>query len=77
MINSVRDWVLATGWVSSWTGYWLVIPFISAPSPIPAFLVDRIHFGLKILWVGWCLYCSTGVSAWLQEVAPSDFIFPM
>ena len=47
-------------WVSSWAGYWLTIPLGSALSPVPALLVDRINFGLKMLWVGWCLYNSTG-----------------
>ena len=27
--------------------------------------------------MGWCLYCSTAVPAWLQEVAPSGSIFPL
>jgi hypothetical protein len=44
---------------------------------VPAFLVDRINFGLKVLWVGWCLYCSTGIPAWLQEVAYLGLIPPM
>jgi hypothetical protein len=43
-------------WVSSWACYWLAIPSVSAPSPMPAFLVDRINFVLKVLWVGWCLW---------------------
>jgi hypothetical protein len=38
---------------------------------IPAFLVDRINFGLKVLWVGWCFYHSDEVSACLQKV---DFL---
>jgi hypothetical protein len=46
---------------SSWVGYWLVIPSVFASSPMPSFLVDKINFGLKVLWVSWCLYCSTGV----------------
>ena len=46
-------------------------------SPVPIFLVDRINFGLKFLWVGWCLYCSTGVPARLQEVTSSGSIAPM
>ena len=35
-------------WVSSWAGCRLEVPSVSAPSPVPAFLVDRIHFGLKV-----------------------------
>ena len=27
---------------------------------VPAFLVDRTNFGLKVLWVGCCPYLSTG-----------------
>jgi hypothetical protein len=50
---------------------------VSALSAMPAFLVDRIIFGLKVLWVGCCPYCSSGVSARLQEVAYSGFTSPM
>lgn len=40
-------------WVSSWSGYCLAIPSVSALSSIPAFLVDRIEFGSKVCaWVG-------------------------
>ena len=42
----------------SWPGYWLAILSVSFPSPIPVFLVDKINLGSKVLWVGWCLYCS-------------------
>lgn len=28
---------------------------LSVPFLIPAYLVDRTDFGLKVLWVGWCL----------------------
>jgi hypothetical protein len=73
IINSVRDWCLRMGWV----GYCLAIPTVSAPSPMPAFLVDRMVLGLKVLWVGWCLYHSTRVPAWLQEVASSGCISPV
>ena len=34
----------------------------SAPSRVPALLVGRTNFGLKVLWVGWC-------PAWLQDSA--------
>jgi hypothetical protein len=40
-------------WVSSCASYWLVIPSVSTPSPVPAFLVDRINFGWSFCrWVG-------------------------
>jgi hypothetical protein len=40
-------------WVSSWAGYWLAIASVSAPSPVPAFLVDRKIWGGKSCgWVG-------------------------
>jgi hypothetical protein len=60
IINSVRDWV------SIWAGYWWGIPSVSAVFPIPVFCIDRINYRTKVLWVGWCLYHSTGVLAWLQ-----------
>ena len=65
------------GWVSSWAGYWLVILSVSAPYPVPTFLVDRINFGLNVLWVGWCPYQYFGIPAWLQEVASSGSISQM
>jgi hypothetical protein len=40
------------GCVSSWAGYWLAIPSVSAPSSVCTLLVDRINLGLKVLWVG-------------------------
>ena len=43
------------GSISSWAGYWLAIPSLSVPSCVPAFPIDRLNFGLKVLWVGWCL----------------------
>ena len=53
-------------WVSSWDGYWLAIPsvseYISSLSSMPAFLVDRINYGLKVFWVRWCLYPAIGWS---------------
>ena len=55
-------------WVSSWASYWLAILSVSDPSPTPAFLVDRIHFGVEMSWFP---YSSTGVPAWLREVASS------
>lgn len=33
------------GWVSSCAGCWLAIHLVSAPSPVPAFLVDMMNFG--------------------------------
>jgi hypothetical protein len=29
------------------------IPTFPAPSPMPIFLVERINYGLKVLWVSW------------------------
>ena len=55
---------LVTGWAFSQ----------SLLQPLPAFLGDRINFGLKILWVGWSLYSFAGVPARLQEVASSGSI---
>ena len=60
--------------VSSWTGYWLAILSVTTPSLVPTLLVGRINFRLKVLWVGWCLYCSTGVPVWLQEVGFSSVV---
>jgi hypothetical protein len=61
-----------------------VSPVISWPfpqsllHPIPVFLIDRINFGLKVLWVDWCPYRFTGVPpAWLQEMAFLGSISPM
>jgi hypothetical protein len=48
------------GWVSSWVGYCLAQSSVSAPCSVPAFLVDRINFGLKVLCVSWCPYNATG-----------------
>ena len=41
---------------------------------VSAFLVDRTNFGLKVLWLCWCLYSSTWGSAWLQWVASSESV---
>jgi hypothetical protein len=64
-------------WVPNWASYLLPIPSISAPSPIPAFLVVGVSFGSKVLWVGCCLYNYTGVSAWPQEATSLGSISPM
>ena len=32
---------------------------------VSVLLVGRINFGLKVIWVGWCPYPSTGSPAWL------------
>jgi hypothetical protein len=69
--------VLAHGMGLKLGQFWLATPSVSAPSPVPTLLVDRINTGFKVLWVGWSLYHSTGVPAWLQEVAYSGFISPM
>jgi hypothetical protein len=55
------------GWVSRWASYYLAIPLSLCSIFALTFLVDRINFGSKVLWVCWCSYSSTGVSAWLQE----------
>ena len=62
IINIVRDWCLPMGWISRWADYWLAIPLVSTLSPICAVLADRIYSGLKVLWVGWYSYLSTGES---------------
>ena len=41
------------GWVLSWVCYLLAISSVSAPSSVPACLIDRIHFRLKVLWLGY------------------------
>jgi hypothetical protein len=56
---------------------WLIISSVFAPSLLPAFLVHRINSGLKVVWVNWCLYHSTGVSVCLQEEAFSGSVFPV
>jgi hypothetical protein len=56
----IRDWCLPMGWVSILASYCLAITSVSAPSHKP---VDKINFGLEVLWVHWCFYCSTGVPA--------------
>jgi hypothetical protein len=61
---------------------WLLVghslSLCSIPGAVPAFLVERIHLGLKVLWVGWYLYNSTAVPAGLQEVVASSgsILFP-
>jgi hypothetical protein len=69
--------VLAHGMGLKLGSYCLSIPSVSTPSFLPAFLVDRINFVMKVLWVGWCLCCSTGVAAWLKEMAILGSISPM
>jgi hypothetical protein len=43
IMNSVRNWFLPKGWDSSWAGYWLAIPSVSAPSPVSALFCDLEH----------------------------------
>ena len=57
------------GWVFNCAGYCSV----STPSPVPAFLVDRVNFGSNVLWVGWHFYCATQVPV---RLASSDLISP-
>jgi hypothetical protein len=53
IIINLRDWCLPMVWISSWAGYCLAILLVSTPSPVPAFLVDRIQFVSKFyVWVG-------------------------
>ena len=63
--------------VSSWAVNWLTLTSVSMPSPVPVILVERIHFGLKVLWVCWCPYHSIGVLPRLQNVTSSGSISPM
>lgn len=67
----------ASLWVVSQVGLVFSCPFPQSLSPVPAFLIDRIHLGSKVLWVDSCLYFSTGVPAYLQEVTSSGSITPM
>jgi hypothetical protein len=46
-------------WISNWAGYWLVIPSVSTPLPIPIFLIERISFESKVLLLTWCSYRFT------------------
>ena len=41
----------------------LAIPSVFASTLVPAFVVDRIIWGLKVLWQGCCPYNSTGFPA--------------
>ena len=68
--------MLVMRWLSIWAGYWLLIPSVSAISLILAFLVARINFRLKVLWVGCRPYLSTRTLAWLQEMDTSLFHIP-
>ena len=52
-------------WVSNWADDWLAISSFFALYPVLVLILDRINFGLKVLWVGLCLYCIIGVPAWL------------
>ena len=47
IINSVRDWCLPMGWVSSWAGHWLAIPSASAPFLSLHFLLTGKIWGKK------------------------------
>ena len=50
---------------------------LSALSPVPVFLVERINFGFNIMWVGWYFYSSIGVPVWLLDMVSLDSISPM
>ena len=56
---------------------WLLVGLSLGLCSTPAFLLDRISFGLKVLCVCWCPYSSTGGPAWLQEVASSASMYPL
>jgi hypothetical protein len=49
LICRSRCELLPMGEVSSSACYWLTIPSIFIPFPVPSFLVDRLNFGLKAL----------------------------
>jgi hypothetical protein len=68
VINSVR------GWRSHMDGSQVgaVIGFLHLCSIfIPAYLVGKTNFGLKVFWVDWCHLTTSGSPAWLQEGATS------
>jgi hypothetical protein len=48
-LNSVRDWCLIRGWVSSWVAHWLALSSVSFPMPV--FLVDRLNFIFKLMYI--------------------------
>ena len=58
------------GWVSSWFGCWFSILLVTAPALCLPFCRQN-KFWVESFVGELCLYCSTGVSAWLQEVACS------
>jgi hypothetical protein len=59
--------ICACPWDGSQVGLVIARPFSqSALFSISAFLVDRINFGLKVLYMSWCFYSSIGVHARLQ-----------
>jgi hypothetical protein len=51
----------------------LLFPQVPDPSYVPTVFVDRSKFGLKVLWVGWCCFCSMvllpSYRRWLLEVS--------
>lgn len=77
IINSVKNWCLLMGWVSNWAGYESAVSSVFAQSSVPAFLVDGINFGSKVLGLSWCQYRCIGVPAWLQEAASSGSTLPL
>jgi len=63
IITCARDWFLPHG-MALRLGLSLVDPFLSlCPSFVLVFLEDRTNFGLKVLWVGWGPYLSSGSPA--------------
>ena len=47
--NSVRDWCLSMGWVSSWASHWLAIPSVSAQ----ALFLHILQLGHILGALGW------------------------
>lgn len=60
IIYSVRDWFSHMEWISSWDSHWLYVSSVSTQSFCPSDLRGKINFELKVFWVGWCFYSSTG-----------------
>lgn len=55
---------------------WLLIGYSHSlyPSPIPSFLLDRIHFRSEIFWLFGVCIAPLG---FMQEAGPSDSISPL
>ena len=76
IINSVRDWCLTMGWVSSWASYWLAVPSVySLHCACISYRQDK--FGVESFEGRLVSLSCHWVPAWLQEVASPGSIFPM